>query len=188
MPSFPTIGSMFKHLIPLLQEPRVANVALFRLVQFLFAFGGGYGQGAARAGGFRGSMTNGTTNKSARYKRRHSDISNFNEAWSSNGLRSARALGVAQQYNEGNQPIPQGCGKRSTIFGCTRRGREEIQHKRGNWVYSDPEMGCQMGTLGWSFSARIAQGRGLVSISRHRANPTEDSGSGARKRNGRERS
>lgn len=92
MPSFPTTGSVFKHLIPLLQEPRVANVALFGLVQFFFAPGGCYGQRAARAGGFRGSMPDGTAIKVTGSKRRHKDISNFRETCSSHTLPSAGAF------------------------------------------------------------------------------------------------
>lgn len=95
MSGFPTPGIALKHLFPLLQEPRIADVALFGLVQFLFTLGGCHGQGAARAGRFRGSMTGGTANKGAGRKRRHGGISDVGEACSPNALRGARTLVTA---------------------------------------------------------------------------------------------
>lgn len=66
---------MLEHLFPLFQEPRLADVALFRLVQFFFVPGRSYGEKAARADRLRTSMPGGTANKGAGNKRRHSDIS-----------------------------------------------------------------------------------------------------------------
>lgn len=51
---------------------------------------------------------------------------------------------------------------------------EEIQQKRGDWVYPDPELGCQMElSAGRALSARAAEDRGLGDTSRDLASQTE---------------
>lgn len=63
MPGFLTVGTVLEHLFPLFQEPRITDVVLFCMLQLFFPLGSGYGQAAARAGGFRGPMSGETANK-----------------------------------------------------------------------------------------------------------------------------
>ena len=63
MTAFLTAGTVVEHLFPLIQEPRIADVALLGLLQFLFLPGGCYGQEAARASRFCGAMFGETVNK-----------------------------------------------------------------------------------------------------------------------------
>lgn len=58
-----TAGTVIEHLFPLFHQPGIADMALFGLIQFFFLPAGSYGQEAARASRFCGSMSGETANK-----------------------------------------------------------------------------------------------------------------------------